>query len=77
MRVKSEVQEIRQLVKMHKKLYSRFRPHKEYKREYRNRNARKRMMKKTWELIVKKRSVVAGQILLGDDRLELERGNET
>lgn len=53
MRVKSEVREIRQLVKKHKKLYSKYRPHKGFRRKYRNRNARRRMMKKTWDLIVK------------------------
>ncbi len=54
MRLKSEVREIRQLVKMHKKLYSKFRPHKGYKREYRNSNDRGRMRKKTWELVMKR-----------------------
>lgn len=53
MRGKSELREIRQLIKKHKKLYSKFRPHKEFRRKYRNRNARERMKKKTLELIVK------------------------
>lgn len=53
MRGKSELREIRQLAKKHKKLYSQYRPFKGYGRKYRNRNARERMKKKTWELIVK------------------------
>lgn len=51
-RTKIDVKLTRQLVKKHKKLYSKFRPYKEFRRKYRNRNARKRMMKKTWKLIV-------------------------
>lgn len=52
-RILIDVKLTRQFVKMHKKLYSKYRPYKEFKREYRNRNDRRRMMKKTWELIVK------------------------
>ena len=51
-RTKIDVKLTRQLFKMHKKLYSKYRPYKGFKREYRNRNARKRMMQKTWKLIV-------------------------
>lgn len=54
MRIKSELRWIRQLDKMHKKLYSKYRPFKGYKRKYRNRNSRERMWKKTWELIKKR-----------------------
>ena len=54
MRIKSEVRWIRQLVKKHKRLYSKYRPFKGYKRRYRNRNARERMVKKTFELIKKR-----------------------
>lgn len=46
-----------QLFKMHKKLYSQYRPHEGFKREYRNRNDRRRMMKKTWELIKQRNGV--------------------
>ena len=42
---------------MHKKLYSQYRPHEGFKREYRNRNDRRRMMKKTWELIKQRNGV--------------------
>lgn len=52
-RGKSELRELRQLVKKHKKLYSKFRPHKGFRRKYRNGNARERMKKKTLELIRK------------------------
>lgn len=51
-RGKSELRELRQLVKKHKKLYSQYRPFKGCKRKYRSGNARERMKKKTWELIV-------------------------
>lgn len=47
----------RQFVKMHKKVYSRYRPHKGLKREYRNRNDRGRMIKKAWELIAQRNGV--------------------
>ena len=50
-RILIDVSLTRQFVKMHKKVYSRYRPHKGFKREYRNLNDRRRMMKKTWELI--------------------------
>lgn len=53
LRAKNDVKAVRQLAKKHKRLYSKFRPFTGYNREYRNRNARKRMMQKTWELIVK------------------------
>lgn len=57
MRIKSELRWIRQLDKMHKKLYSKYRPFKGFKRKYRNRNSRERMWKKTWELIKKRNGV--------------------
>ena len=47
----------RQFVQMHKKLYSQYRPHKGFKREYRNMNARGKMVKKAFELIVKRNGV--------------------
>ena len=56
-RTKIDVKTTRQLAKMHKKLYSKFRPFKGYKREFRNRNDRRRMMKKAWELIKKRNGV--------------------
>lgn len=49
-----ELRWIRQLNKMHKKIYSKYRPFKGYQRKYRNRNSRERMRKKTWELIKKR-----------------------
>lgn len=54
MGIKSELRWIRQLDKMHKRLYSKSRPFKGYKRKYRNRNARERMRKKAWEMITKR-----------------------
>lgn len=56
-RIQIDVKLTRQLVKMHKKLYSQYRPHEGFKREYRNRNDRRRMMKKTWELIKQRNGV--------------------
>ena len=56
-RVKTELKWMRQLVKMHKKLYSRYRPFKGYQRKYRHRNARERMSKKARELIRQRNGV--------------------
>lgn len=57
LRVKSELRWIHQLNKMHKRLYSKYRPFKGWQRKYRNRNARERMVKKTFELIKKRNGV--------------------
>lgn len=56
-RILIDVSGTRQFVKMHKKLYSQYRPHKGFKREYRNLNDRRRMIKKAFELIVKRNGV--------------------
>lgn len=56
-RILIDVSLTRQFVKMHKKVYSRYRPHKGFKREYRNLNDRRRMMEKTWELIKQRNGV--------------------
>lgn len=64
LRAKSDVKAVRQLVKKHKKLYSKFRPFTGYKREYRNGNSRKRMMQKTWKLIVKNVPLPPGKSFL-------------
>lgn len=56
-RIQFDLKTTRQLVKVHKKLYSKYRPHEGFKREYRNRNDRRRMMKKTWELIKQRNGV--------------------
>lgn len=56
-RIKIYVSLTRQFVKMHKKLYSQYRPHKGFKREYRNLNDRGRMITKAFELIVKRNRV--------------------
>lgn len=56
-RTQIDVSLTRQFVKMHKKAYSQYRPHKGYKREYRNLNDRRRMIKKTWELIKQRNGV--------------------
>ena len=53
-RILIDVSLTRQIVRIHKKVYSQYRPHKAFKREYRNLNDRGRMMKKTWELIVQR-----------------------
>lgn len=57
MGVESELRWIRQLAKMHKKLYSKYRPFKGYKRERRNQNDRGRMRKKACELIMQRNGV--------------------
>ena len=56
-RTKIDVKLTRQLLKMHKKVYSRYRPHNGFKREYRNMNTRRRMVKKAWELIKQRNGV--------------------
>jgi hypothetical protein len=57
LRAKSDVKGARQFVKMHKKVYSQYRPHKAFKREYRNLNDRGRMIKKAFELITQRNGV--------------------
>lgn len=56
-RIQIDVSLTRQFVKMHKKLYSKYRTHKGFKREYRNLNDRGRMIKKACELIMQRNGV--------------------
>ena len=56
-RIQIDVSLTRQFVKMHKKVYSQYRPHKGFKWEYRNLNDRGRMIKKAFELTVKRNGV--------------------
>lgn len=75
LRAKSDVKAVRQLAKQHKKLYSKFRPFKGYCRKYRNGNARERMKKKTWELIVKNVPWLPGKSFW--EMVGWDRGNES
>ena len=56
-RILIDISGTRQFIKMHKKVYSQYRPHKAFKREYRNLNDRGRMIKKAWELIAQRNGV--------------------